>query len=97
MTAKELCDVCDEDKGAISRAIEFLEEQGYLICSSKTEKRYKSPISLSDKGKKIGEFINDKVDGLLDKASEGLSEEKRVIFYESLDLISNNLQKMCDK
>lgn len=97
MTAKELCDICEEDKGAISRAIEFLEEQGYLICSSKTEKRYKSPINLSDKGKEVGAFICNKVDGLLEKASQGLSEEKRKIFYESLHLIANNLQKLCDK
>lgn len=97
MTARELCDICDEDKGAISRAIEFLEEDGYLTCSSKTEKRYKSPIQLSEKGKEIGEFICNKVDGFLEKASEGLSEENRKIFYESLDLISNNLQRLCEK
>ena len=47
LTAKQLCDICDEDKAAISRSIEYLEKNNYLICDSKTEKRYKSPIMLT--------------------------------------------------
>ena len=41
MTAKELCDVCDEDKAAISRSIEYLEDNSFIYCESKFEKRYK--------------------------------------------------------
>ena len=39
LTAKELCDICDEDKSNVSRSIKFLEENGYLVCNSKKEKR----------------------------------------------------------
>lgn len=95
-TARELCDICDEDKAAISRAIEFLEKEGYISCFSKSEKRYRSPLVLTEKGNKLGEFISKKVEKLLELSSEGLSEKNRKIFYESLDLISNNLQKICD-
>lgn len=97
MTAKELCDICDEDKGAISRSLDYLEKNGYLTCESKTEKRYKSPLVLTDKGLEIGEYIVNKIDSILADASKGLTEEKRKIFYHSLILISDNLQKMCDK
>ncbi len=96
LTAKELCDICDEDKAAVSRAIEFLEREGYTSCFSKSEKRYRSPIVLTEKGEKLGRFISDKVDELLELSSAGLSEVNRKVFYESLDLISDNLQKICD-
>ena len=32
LTAKELCDVCDEDKAAISRSIEHLEKENFIKC-----------------------------------------------------------------
>lgn len=96
LTAKELCDICEEDKGAISRSLEYLENDGYLVCDSKTEKRYKSPITLTERGKKVGEYIAGKIDNILNIASEGMSEDEREILYRSLILISDNLQKICD-
>lgn len=97
LTAKELCDICDEDKAAISRSIEYLEEIGYITCDSKTEKRYKSPLKLTPNGVKVGEVIARKIDNVLYDASIGLTEEARKTFYESLILISDNLQKICNK
>jgi DNA-binding MarR family transcriptional regulator len=96
LTAKELCDVCEEDKANISRSIEYLESNGYIACHSKTEKRYKSPLALTEKGKKVGEQITKKIDRLLSCAGEGLSEENRRIMYESLTIVCDNLQKFCD-
>ena len=96
LTAKELCDICDEDKAAISRTIDYLENDGYLECSSKTEKRYKSPLSLTEKGKMVGEKIAKRVDEYVSLASLGISEKDRKIFYNSLILINDNLEKICD-
>ena len=97
LTAKELCDICDEDKAAISRSLDFLENNEYLKCNSKTTKRYKSPIELTEKGEIVAKKISDKIDRILDEASVGLTEENRVIFYQSLNLISENLEKICEK
>lgn len=97
LTAKELCDICDEDKAAISRSLEYLESNGYLKCQSKTVKRYKSPIELTEKGKIIANKISEKIELILEEASAGLSDENRVILYQSLNLISGNLEKLCEK
>ena len=97
LTAKELCDICDEDKASISRSIEFLETNGYIYCDETSKKRYKSPLALTEKGMDTGKRIAEKIDGILDKAGEGLSEENRAILYKSLKLISGNLQNLCDK
>ena len=97
LTAKELCDICDEDKGAISRSLDYLEKNGYLKCESNAEKRYKSPLELTELGKCVAEKISKKIERILDEASIGLTEENRVIFYQSLNLISDNLEKICEK
>lgn len=97
LTAKQLCDICDEDKAAISRSIDYLEKNGYLTCDSKTEKKYKSPIALTEKGKQVGKGVAEKVDNILIAASEGLTDKDREIFYKSLLLISDNLQKITEK
>jgi len=96
LTSKELCDICEEDKANVSRSIEFLEKNGYLVCRSRTEKRYKSPLVLTEKGRTTGAYIVRKIDTLLDSVSRGVPEDEREIMYRSLSVICENLQKICD-
>lgn len=96
LTARELCDVCDEDKANISRSIKYLEENGYLTCHSRTQKRYQCPLELTEKGREVGRYITERIDSVLRMAGEGLSEEDRVILYTGLGAINHNLQKLCD-
>lgn len=97
LTAKELCDICQEDKASLSRSIDYLETNGYLVCDSNLKKRYKSPLTLTTEGKKIAEIISQKIDSILNLASNGLDDSDRNILYQSLQLISNNLEKFCQK
>lgn len=90
-TATDLCEHCEEDKATISRALDYLETNGYLTCESKNVKRYKSPLILTDKGNEVGEKIADKISGVLDAISDSLTEEERVAFYRSLSIISKSL------
>ncbi len=90
-TATDLCERCEEDKATISRALDYLETNGFLTCESKCAKRYKSPLVLTDKGNEAGKKISDKINGVLDAISDGLSEEERVEFYRSLSIISDSL------
>ncbi|MBE6879881.1 MAG: winged helix-turn-helix transcriptional regulator [Ruminococcaceae bacterium] len=94
MTATELCEKCEEDKATVSRSIDFLEENGYIVSQSKSTKKYKNPITLSEKGKSAGQEIAGKIDRVLDEISSELSEGERIEFYRSLTVISNRLDKM---
>ena len=94
VTATDLCERCEEDKATISRAIEYLENNEYLICESKSAKRYKSQLVLTEKGKTVAKKIADKINGVLDTTSIGLSEEERVAFYRSLSIISQSLDNI---
>lgn len=90
-TATDLCERCEEDKATISRALDYLETNGFLTCESKCTKRYKSPLLLTGKGNEAGKKISDKINGVLDAISGGLTEEERLAFYRSLSIISNSL------
>lgn len=93
-TATDLCERCEEDKATISRAIEYLETNGYIVCETKSGKRYKSPFLLTEKGYEVGEKIAHKIDGVLDAISDGLTEQERIAFYRSLTIISEKLENV---
>jgi DNA-binding MarR family transcriptional regulator len=95
LTAKELCDICAEDKANISRAVKYLEENVYVRCDAKHAKRYQSPLTLTEKGEEIGERIACKIDRILFCAGDGVSEEDRQIMYRSLAVINENLHRVC--
>ena len=96
LTATELCERCEEDKATISRAVDYLEKNGYVSCESKSPKRYNSPIVLTEKGQEVGEKICHKVNLILDEVGAELSDKERIEFYRCLTLISNNLEKITD-
>ena len=97
LSAKELCDLCEEDKAAVSRSIDFLEKEGFIICESKTDKRYKSPLTLTKKGVDVGLKVSELTESFVNLGGSGISEENRKIMYDCLFAISDNLQKECEK
>ncbi len=90
-TATDLCERCEEDKATISRALDYLDRNGYITREVESSKRYKSPLLLTDKGLEVGKKIADKIDSVLDAISGGLTEEERIAFYRSLSIISESL------
>lgn len=97
LTATQLCERCEEDKATISRALDYLETAGYLVCESKTAKRYKSPLVLTEKGREVGKKISEKIDGVLDEISIGMSDAQRSDFYCWLSVISERLDSLAAK
>lgn len=99
LTATDLCERCEEDKATISRALEYLESNGYLTCESKSVKRYKTPLVLTDKGIEVAKKISDKISKVLDEIGKVLTEEQRTVFYHGLSVISeglNNIANNCE-
>lgn len=94
LTAKDLCERCEEDKATISRSLDYLEKNGYLVCNSDTKKRYNATFELTERGMRAGKTTADKITAVLDEISTGLSDEDRKIFYRSLNIISENIDKV---
>jgi DNA-binding MarR family transcriptional regulator len=104
MTAAELCEVCEEDKAAVSRSILFLEQKGYLAREISADKggrsgakHYRAPLSLTEEGRRIAGEIAVKVDHVLEAVSQGVSEEERGIMYTTLERINRNLRGLCEE
>jgi len=96
LTATELCERCEEDKATISRALDFLEDKGFIECRSMAAKRYKSPLYLTEKGTEAGKKVFDAVARVLDEVGVGLTDEQRKNFYAYLTVIGDNLDKITD-
>ena len=102
MTAAELCEVCEEDKAAVSRSLLYLEQKNYLVREGLSEKggrdgakHYRTPLTLTEEGLKIAEEIAEKVDRVLEAVGEGVSEEERAVMYRALEQINRNLRAIC--
>lgn len=91
-TATDLCERCEEDKATVSRALDYLEANGYITREATGAKRYKSLLQLTDKGYHVGKQIADKINGVLEAVSDSITEEERVKFYRCLSAISDSLE-----
>ena len=92
LTAAELCDRCEEDKAAVSRSLEYLEQNGYLQIPE--GKRYRRPLMLTQKGAAAGAEVSRRIDSVVALASCDVQEEDRRAMYRALSVISKNLEKI---
>jgi DNA-binding MarR family transcriptional regulator len=93
LTAAELSELCDMDKGAVSRVLVELEAGDFVACSEPVKKRrYRAKISLTEKGWQITEKINGAIEEIVDKVGRGLSEAEKTTMYKALSRISENLR-----
>lgn len=97
LTATDLCEHCGEDKASISRALEYLETNGYLTCEVSGAKRYKSRFTLTEKGQQVGRQIAEKIDRVFAQVGAVLTEEEREIFYSALTRISKGLDQLSER
>ena len=96
LTASELCSLCEEDKGAISRSIDLLINNGFIMYENDdNKKKYRAKLFLTDKGKEVAERVNKITENAVEIGSKGLTDKEREIMYKCLDIISNNLNKYC--
>lgn len=91
VTAAELCEHCEEDKATVSRALCYLEDNGFIYRNTDCSKRYKSPLYLTDKGQAAGKRIAEKISDVLDIIGCTLTKDERAAFYRNLSAISRIL------
>lgn len=90
VTMSELVRLTYEDKAAISRAVSLLTKKGYASYDSS---KYNSPITLTDSGRAVAEYIDKKAERAVAAGMDsGLTAEQRQAFYGTLAQINDNLQ-----
>ena len=94
LTAAQLCQLCAEDKAAISRTIAFLQEQGYIDAG---EKKYRARLQLTESGLEVARRVDCLIEQWVELGGDGLSEQERAVFYHALELIASNLRETIEK
>ena len=98
MTATELCNLCEEDKAGVSRALKDLEEKGFVECKSdENKKKYNSNLKLTPKGEEVAEFISGKINDIINYDKNYISDEELKSFYNTFNKIYDNLKIISDK
>lgn len=91
LTATELCERCEEDKAAVSRAIDHLKSKASSnprpMAPSPTSARSCSPRKVS----RPGDAIAQKIATVLREIDDSLTDEQRAAFYQSLTAVSERL------
>jgi DNA-binding MarR family transcriptional regulator len=95
VTAARLGELCDRDKAAVSRAVGEMEQLGLIQRTQSGQTAYRALLSLTDKGREAASYVCERATAAVELAGAGLTEEKRQVLYEALDLISSNLHTIC--
>ena len=90
LTAAQLCQLCAEDKAAISRTLAALQAKGYVESG---EKKYRAPLALTAQGKAVADRVDTLIEQWVGLGGDGLSDEDRAAFYRALEAISGNLRE----
>lgn len=94
MTAKDICALCEEDKGAVSRALKELEEKGFILCEKdEHKKKYNSILRLTEKGNEVAGFINNKVESIISYDKDYITKSELESFYCTFNKVYDNLKK----
>ena len=96
-TATDLVEMTQQDKASISRSIDFLQDNEYIYCQSKTLKKDKSPILLTQKGQLVAKEIADKIDMVLKQLDQLLTDSQREEFYQNLQNIYQALKNVQER
>lgn len=92
LTAAQLCQLCGEDKAAISRTLSELEEKGYLHTQTAAGKKYRAQLLLSPEGEAVAKRMDALIEDWVAAGGQDLTQEEREAFYKTLEHIASNLK-----
>ena len=95
LTAAQLCQLCGEDKAAMSRSLSELEARGYLQTQLTDGKKYRAKIRLTALGIQAACKIDTLIQSWVAAGGDGLTEQERESFYVTLGQIADNLKSEC--
>ena len=94
ITATRLSELCGKDKSDVSRMMNIMEKKGLVKKEGVNQNLYRALLKLTDEGKIAAEHVRARASLAVEIAGKDLTEEKREIFYESLETIASNLKEL---
>jgi DNA-binding MarR family transcriptional regulator len=99
LTATELAAHSEIDRSLVSRELQKLCADGYIMSMGGTGKRknYNSRLVLTEKGTELAEYIRREAMAVQARADDGITEEELKLFYTVLEKLHNNFVKMTNE
>lgn len=94
LTSTELGNLCEADKGALSRQMDHLLNEKVVRIRLNEGKRYNAKFFLTAKGKRITEKMEAIIENIVKKSSAKMDRKRRRDFYDSMEEISENMKKV---
>ena len=95
ITAADLCEVCDKDKAAVSRAVTEMEKHGLLSKLCGQDNQYRALLKLTERGKHAADFVCRKAVSAVKFAAEEIDDETGKVMYRCLRSVSSRVQMIC--
>lgn len=89
----QLCQRCDIDPALISRTLKELCASGHAEKMGQPGK-YNAHYSLTDQGREVAGYIGWVVNGVIESADKGISEEELEVFYRVMEKLIANFERM---
>ncbi len=97
VTKTEILAYTDRDKGALSRTIQSLVEDGYVQREHSIEDRRKVVLSLTERGKEISLLLTKDLFAHFMKVFSILDKSELAEFYKSLEIVKHLSQLMGER
>lgn len=94
VTAAQLCELCEKDKAAVSRAMSEMIEKGLLRREG--ESGYRARLVLTEEGQQAAEHVRTQAEVAVGLAGKCLSDRERGALYEALDRLYQNLSEIAE-
>ena len=92
----QLCELCDEDKGAMSRTVKELTAKNLVYLAGQDAQKYRNPIKLTAQGQATAKIVTDKIAEILHSVSAEIAPAERETMYQTLTQIAGNLTNICE-
>lgn len=93
LKASELCELCQEDKAAVSKTLGTLRKRGMVESDASKFRKYRAVYTITEAGIQVYTEVCAIIEETVIKGGEGVTDEERDIFYKVLDRIISNLGK----
>jgi len=95
LTATELAEKNMVSRSLVSRELECLRDNGYVILHENARgkrRNYNSRITLTEKGHQLANHIRQEALSVQSRVNEGISQEELTAFYATLEKLYRNMQ-----
>ncbi len=97
ITVPQLCEECGKDKSDASRMIAILEQKGLVKKQMVDKSLYRGLLVLTEEGRTAAEHVCERAIRAVEISGKDLSNKDREVFYNSLESIASNLQRLSEE